>query len=334
LKISIRRPDDFHVHLRDGDIPSLVGPYTSDSFSRALVMPNTSSPILSAMDAETYRKKLREDVPLLEPLMTIQLTSSTSPEMILEAQKVGVMAAKFYPLGVTTNSGNGSLQITDLRSQLSMMEEIGMILCLHGETPNVFCMDRERDFLQRSLMPLSKGFPKLKIVLEHLSTADAVGYVENLPDNVAATITAHHLVLTLDDVLGDKLKTHHFCKPIAKHPRDREELRRAATSGNPKFFLGTDSAPHPINGKECAEGCAGVFTAPVAMEILAEEFEKADALQKLEAFTSEFGARFYGLPLNKEKLVLEKKLRRVPGMVQRNFVPFMSGKELLWSRSS
>lgn len=332
LKFSMRRPDDFHVHLRDGGLVSVIGPHTAATFARALVMPNTSPPVLIAGDAASYGRQICEEVPGLFPLMTIQLTGLTTPAAIREASQSGVTAAKFYPIGVTTNSENGALDLLDLEDALDAMEACGMILCIHGETPGEFCMDREKVFLKRTLMPLSKSWPNLKIVLEHVSTEDAVGFVESLPDNVAATITVHHLYLTLDDVVGERLKPHSFCKPLAKRPQDRKVLRAAATSGNPKFFLGTDSAPHSVDRKECAHGCAGVFSAPVAMEALIQAFEEEDALPKLEAFTSEYGARFYGLPLNEGKVGYVKKPWQVPYLYDRAFVPFMAGETLDWSK--
>lgn len=342
--IKIRRPDDMHVHLREGGMLQLVAPLTAKDFARALVMPNTNTPILSGWDVAKYRGEIKLAAPGFEPLMTIKLVESTTPEIILAAQAAGAIAAKVYPQGVTTNSADG-IDPEAVMDTYEALEACGMVLCLHGEMPGVFCMDREAAFLT-SLETIAGIFPKLKIVLEHVTTAAAVRCVERLGPNVAATITVHHLMLTLDDVVGDKIQPHNFCKPIAKTPADRAALREAATSGNPKFFLGTDSAPHSRYHKECASGCAGVFTAPVAMPLLAEIFETEGSLGDgpvLERFTSEFGARFYGLPLNEGTLTLVRK----PWTSHREYQipsnemdsardrvrPFLPGREMPWQTS-
>ncbi len=326
---TMRRPDDFHVHLREGAMLDKVVGYTSQSFGRALVMPNTTKPILTGEDAVAYKKDiLRIRGEEFQPLMTIKLVRSTTPTIIREAKAAGVVAAKFYPEGVTTNSEDGMPNLADSHPVLQEMERQGMVLCLHGETPGVFCMDRETVFLS-DLSAIANTFPKLKIVLEHVTTFDAVSEVSALPDNVAATITVHHLFLTLDDVVGGMLKPHHFCKPIAKTPEDRESLLDVAMSGNPKFFLGTDSAPHARGKKECASGCAGVFTAPVAMALLVDLFEQHGTLDRLEGFTSEFGARFYGLPLNEEKVTFTRDPWVVAEVVG-DVVPFKAQEVLNW----
>lgn len=327
--ITIRRPDDMHVHLREGHMLSRVLFFTEIAFARALVMPNLSKPILTAADAIDYRNTIMEARSRkFEPLMTIKLVASTTPEIVRGAKEAGVIAGKFYPEGVTTNSEDGVRDVESLYPVFEAMEECGMVLCLHGELPGAFCLDREGLFLP-SLERIAEDFPGLKIVLEHVTTSEAVTAVALLPNNVAATITVHHLVLTLDDVVGGFLQPHHFCKPIAKRHLDRERLLAIATSGNPKFFLGTDSAPHAVGKKECASGCAGVFSAPVALEVLCEVFEKQDALDKLEAFTSEFGAKFYGLPLNEEFINIHREEWTVPefyGMVR----PFKAEETLSW----
>lgn len=309
--LRIRRPDDFHVHLRQGEMLRDVLPATALLFGRALVMPNTLPPVLTGEDAQNYESIIREAALRLgamdfRPLMTIKIVATTTPQTITDAKARGVVAGKLYPEGVTTNSEDGVREIRSLYPVFERMQAEGMVLCLHGETPGVFCMNREAVFVRMTLQDLAGAFPKLRIVLEHVTTAEGVCTVKNLPATVAATITPHHLVLTLDDVVGDKLRPHHFCKPIAKTPRDRAMLIEAATSGSPKFFLGTDSAPHARDQKECASGCAGVFCAPVAMEVLAEVFEDHGAMEQLEAFTSVFGARFYGLPLNEGHVTLIK----------------------------
>ena len=310
-KLKIRRPDDFHVHLRQDVMLRDVIPATALVSGRALVMPNTLPPVLTGDDARNYAGVIREvaariGAPGFEPLMTIKIVATTTPETIRDAKAKGVIAGRRYPEGVTTNSEDGVRELQALYPVFETMQEEGMVLCLHGETPGVFCMDRELVFATETLPELARAFPRLRMVLEHVTSEAGISAVEELPDTVAATITPHHLLFTLDDVIGDKLRPHHFCKPIAKAPEDRQVLIDAAMSGSPKYFLGTDSAPHARDQKECASGCAGVFCAPVAMEVLAEVFEDNGALERLEAFTSEFGARFYGLPLNEDYVTLVK----------------------------
>jgi dihydroorotase len=291
-------------------------------------MPNTTKPILTARDAVRYREEIIFETPVwFKPLMTIKLVRSTTPEVIADAKDAGVVAGKVYPEGVTTNSDDGVRNVKELYGVFEAMEKAGMILCLHGEVPDAFCLDREDAFLL-ALEDIATTFPKLKIVLEHITTASAAHVVTVLPANVAATITVHHLFITLDDVIGGMLSPHNFCKPVAKRPHDREALLRAAVSGNPKFFLGTDSAPHAAEKKECASGCAGCFTAPMALPALASIFDREGALNKLEAFTSTFGAEFYGLPLNEGEISLVKEDWRIPQVC--GVVPFMAGKTLSW----
>jgi len=338
--IRIRRPDDFHVHLRQGDVLRSVIGGTARVFARALVMPNLTPPVLTGKQALTYRSQIIEaalaaNVRSFEPLMTIKLVGSTTPDVIGLAAAEGVTAGKLYPEGVTTNSEDGVRDIKGLYPVFEKMQDVGMVLCLHGEVPGVFCMDREMAFLG-VLEDIAHAFPRLRIVLEHVTTWGAVASVKSLPATVVATVTPHHLVLTLDDVVGDKLQPHHFCKPIAKRESDRTALVEAVTSGNPKFFLGTDSAPHVRETKECASGCAGIFCAPVAMDVLAEVFEKEGKLERLEAFTSEFGARFYGLPLNQDYVRLVEESHEVPHYVSpgpgaQEFAAFCGGQTLRWS---
>jgi dihydroorotase len=340
-KIRIRRPDDFHVHLRQGEMLSHVVGATATTFGRALVMPNTTPPIRTGADAMAYKARILDAVRTVlgsdwgfEPLMTIKLLPTTTPDVVREARAAGVVAAKLYPAGVTTNSDDG-IEVDRLGAiyvdpkVLEAMQEVDMVLCLHGEVPGVFCLDREEAFLE-ALRGLSTKFPRLRIVLEHVTCQAAVDAVTELPPNVAATITAHHLLLSLDDVVGDKIRPHHFCKPIAKYPSDRTALVIAATSGSRKFFLGTDSAPHARGTKECDSGCAGVYTAPIAMEVLAEVFEQADALERLEGFTSVFGADFYRLPRNEDYVELVKEWVDVPKELPGNLVPFRAGEKLTW----
>ncbi len=291
-------------------------------------MPNLTNPILTAEDALAYYGRIVRVDPKFQPLMTIKLVPSTTPKIIRDAKKAGVIAAKFYPEGVTTNSQDGAKRLKELYKQIEVMQEEGMVLCLHGEMPGVFTMDREKAFL-KDLLQATRDFPKLKIVLEHITTEDAVGYVSNMLETVAATITVHHLMITLDDVIGDKLQPHNFCKPVAKTPADLRALRYAATEGNSKFFLGTDSAPHLMPWKECASGCAGVFSAPCALSLLATVFEEMNALHRLNEFTSENGAKFYGLPLNSGNIEIIKKENEIPTNTG-NIVPFMAGKKVNW----
>lgn len=331
--IQIRRPDDWHVHLRDGDMLRKMAPHTSRHFSSALIMPNTTKPILTRDDAVRYRKEVIESIGDVNsgfvPFMTIKLTAQTTPEIIREC-KGDVRAAKLYPEGVTTNSEDGVRTVDTLYPVFEEMERVGMVLCIHGETPGVFTLDREHSYL-KTVKDICRTFPRLKIVLEHVTTESAVGYVSLLPDTVAATITVHHLFLTLDSVIGGSLKPHLFCKPVAKRPSDRDALIEAATGGNPKFFLGTDSAPHLVGKKECASGCAGVFTAPVAMSCLAELFANVrGGFEVLEKFSSENGCRFYRVSPSMGKIRLVQEDWTVPEQYD-GVVPFRAGDTLRWN---
>ena len=336
-KITIRKPDDFHVHLRSGDLLEAVAPYTAAHFKRALVMPNTRpNPILTAEDAMRYKeqifKALKNKNRTFEPLMTIQITDNTTGKMIYEAKEAGVIAGKVYPAGVTTNSDNGitDFDSANFKSVLCAMRDAGMALCMHGEDTGVSSLKKEDVFIDTIMKGIVRCFPRLKIVFEHITTLKAVEFVLEAPENVVATITVHHLFLTLDDVIGEKLQPHHFCKPIAKTSLDRDILRSAAMSGNPKFFLGTDSAPHSKMNKECHHGAAGVFTAPVALPLLAVLFEEYGGLDQLEKFASINGAQFYGLPLNEEKITLIKRPWEAPIICDDYIVPFKAGQQLAW----
>ncbi len=342
MEVTIRRPDDFHVHFRRGRILRTVVPYTASWFKRALVMPNTDPPILSAKSAEKYQQEIASAARNrdFQPLMTIKIVQSTRPEWIPAARRAGVIAGKGYPTGVTTNAADGIRNFFSLRDVFAAMEEENMPLSLHGEQPGVFCLDREKAFLT-TLEWLSRNFPRLRIVLEHITTRAAVSRVRALPDKVAATITAHHLVLTLDDVIGEKLRPHNFCLPVAKSPEDREAIRQAAVSGDPKFFFGSDSAPHPVADKERADGNPGLFTAPLTLPLLAQVFEEEGKLDRLKNFTSVFGALFYDLPANEGSLTLANEPAAVPYTIpygtsyssgfREAIVPFMAGKVLSWS---
>jgi dihydroorotase len=328
--LTIRRPDDWHVHLRDGELLAAVGPDTARHFARALVMPNLTPPVVTGADASAYRERILQATAEsgFEPLMTIKVLPQTTAEVVREAKLAGVVAGKLYPQGVTTNSEDGWSEIEALYPAFEAMQEEGLVLCLHGETPGVFSLDRESHFVQETLGELSRSFPRLKIVLEHVTTRVGVEAVQRL-ENVAGTITVHHLLLTLDDVIGGALNPHHFCKPVAKRPEDRDALVQAALR-SPKFFLGTDSAPHLRERKECAAGCAGVYTAPVAVALSAEVFDGHGALEHLEAFTSERGAAFYGVPLNEGTLTLSREASPVPAAVG-GVVPMRAGAQVAWT---
>ena len=334
--VELTMPDDMHLHLRQDEVLCAVLPHTTQQFGRALIMPNTMPAILTATDVDQYRREIlaASTDPNFEPLMTIQILESTTRAIVREAHAHGAVAGKIYPDGVTTNSEGGVNEFSELWPVFAEMEELGMVLCLHGEVPGrVFCLDREAQFLP-ILGQVAETFPDLKIVLEHLTTAEAVRTVKSLPGNVAGTITVHHLFLTLDDVVGGLVQPHHFCKPIAKRPDDREALIEAALSGDPKFFLGTDSAPHSVDAKECAGGCAGVFSAPVALPLLVSLLEKHSSLDRLDGFASTFGCMFYGLPPNKRTIVLRRQQWEVPQSIKVKggiqIVPFMSGETMSW----
>jgi dihydroorotase len=355
-EITIRQPDDFHLHLRDGELLERVLPFTANVFGRALVMPNLTPPVLTFNHAQNYAQRIAEvlaggDLRKLwgqtfQPLMTIKLTDATTPEIVTKAKAKGVIAAKLYPAGVTTNSADGVADFLsdDLHAVFETMADCGMVLCLHGETPGVPSLDREEHFVKNYLIPIAQDHPTLKVVLEHVTTEIGCRIVRTLP-NVAGTITVHHLLLTIDDVIGGNLNPHCFCKPVAKTEADRQALIRAATTRLGSFFLGTDSAPHLVSNKHTAHGAAGCFTAPVAMELLTQVFEEHNALENLERFTSESGAEFYGLPLNKGKIRLVKETSTVPQSFScgddgsdcaegytsgDDLIPFWAGRELQW----
>ncbi len=328
--------DDMHCHLRTGVVLKSVVDFTSKYWGRAIIMPNTTpKAVLTADIASAYRNAIKIAChDNFEPLMTIQINDKTTPAMIAEAKKAGVVAGKVYPKGVTTNSENGVIDLKSLYPVFEAMQEQDILLLLHGEMPgeNVFCLDREEIFL-KELIDLNKRLCNLKIVLEHITTSAAVECIRRLGSNVAATITVHHLILTLNDVSDGKLHPHNFCMPIAKRPTDRAALIEAATSGHFRFFYGGDSAPHLEENKECSEGCAGVFNAPIALQLLAQIFEEAGKLDRLENFTSKFGAEFYGLSQNSGIINLVKKDWTVPNSYpcgESKIIPFMAGQTLHW----
>lgn len=311
-RLTITRPDDWHLHLRDGDVLRTVLPDTARRFARAIVMPNLKPPVVSTAHALAYRERILAALPegmRFQPLMTLYLTEATLPEEILRARDSGmVQAVKYYPAGATTNAASG---VRDPRRCYPVFEEMqrqGMPLLLHGESidPAVDVFDREAVFIEQTLGPLVRDFPELRIVLEHITTQAAVDFVTESSENVAATITVHHLLMNRNAMFQGGIRPHHFCLPVLKRERHRTALVAAATGGNGKFFLGTDSAPHPRHAKESACGCAGIYTAHAAIELYAEVFEAVGALDRLEAFASFHGPDFYRLPRNREQLVLEK----------------------------
>lgn len=333
---------DMHLHLRQGDLLPKVCPHTATRCHRVLVMPNTNPPIATGEEAVKYKEIIKKQMPNVDVLTTIKFLSSTTPKMIKEAAALGVAAVKLYPHGVTTNSDDGigadvlNSPVGEFLDCIEMIKKTGMTLCLHGEMPGVETKDSEAEFLE-FVDFLAYNFPKLRVVLEHISTAQQVAKVRKLASksklNIVATITLHHLDLTHDMVVGDKVRPHNFCKPIAKWASDREELRKAAMSGDPCFFLGSDSAPHEVCRKECPEGCAGVYSAPILGEGLIEIFDKYDALDKLPNFMSGFGNKFY-IGKSKEKIPTrryEKKKTSVPGASGMGDVqPYRAWEELEW----
>ena len=330
--LTIRRPDDWHVHLRDGEMLRNVVRHTARQFARAIVMPNLTPPVTRAADAVAYRERVVAAAPGFMPLMTCYLTDNTDPDDLAAGFADGVFtAAKLYPAGATTNSGSGVTDITNIRRVLERMAEIGMVFCVHGEVtdPAIDVFDREAVFIDRILVPLLRELPGLKVVLEHATTEEAVQFVESAGANVAATITPQHLHINRNAMLVGGIRPHAYCLPVAKREKHRLALRKAGTSGNPKFFLGTDSAPHRREDKESACGCAGIFNAPFALESYLAVFEAEGALDKFEGFASEHGARFYGLALNDGTVTLEKSVAEVPAEIA-GIVPFHAGETLGW----
>jgi len=332
--LTLRRPDDWHVHLRDGEMLAAVARYTAKQFARAIVMPNLVPPVTTAAAAEAYRNRILATLPAgagFAPLMTCYLTDGSDPNELARGHAEGVFtAAKLYPAGATTNSANGVTDIRHIRRALERMQAIGMPLLVHGEVtdPEIDIFDREAAYIDRILAPLAREMPALKIVLEHITTAEAAAFVEGAGPNVAATVTPHHLIINRNALFADGLRPHAYCLPVAKRERHRLAVRRAATSGSPKFFLGTDSAPHGIRQKESACGCAGIFNAPFALEAYAQVFEEEGALDRFEGFASEHGARFYGLPLNEGRVMPERLQAAGTALV-----PFLAGATLKWRMS-
>jgi dihydroorotase len=317
-KLILTRPDDWHLHLRDGDALKAVLPDTARRFARAIVMPNLRPPVTNVQLATEYRQRILSALPKgaqFEPLMTLYLTDNTSVKDVEEAKASGfVKAFKLYPAGATTNSDSGVTSLDKCAAALSAMESLGVPLLVHAEVTDadVDVFDRERVFIDRHMKPLLAKYPKLKIVFEHITTKDAAEFVMSAPANVAATITPHHLLMNRNAMFTGGIRPHHYCLPVLKREEHRLALVKAATSGSPKFFLGTDSAPHAKSAKEAACGCAGIYSAHAGIELYAEAFEAVGALDKLEAFASFYGADFYGLPRNKEQITLVKESWTVP----------------------
>ncbi|HEV2163126.1 MAG TPA: dihydroorotase [Stellaceae bacterium] len=337
--LTLRRPDDWHLHLRDGAMMKAVLPFTARVFGRAIVMPNLVPPVTGVSAAEAYRRRILKALPKranFTPLMTAYLTDATAPDEIERGFEKGVwVVAKLYPANATTNSARGVTDITRIDKVLERMARIGMPLLVHGEVtdPKIDVFDREAVFIERILAPLLKRLPALKVVFEHATTRDAVDFVRAQGPNVAATITPHHLVISRNALFQGGLRPHMYCLPVAKREAHRLALRRAATSGDAKFFLGTDSAPHSIADKEKDCGCAGIFCAPAALETYARIFDEENALDKLEAFASLNGPRFYGLPLNDTRVTLTREKWKVPAKVKAGagaVQPFLAGEELGW----
>ena len=340
--ITLTRPDDWHLHLRDGDYLRAVLPDTAQRFARAIVMPNLKPPVTTVALALAYRQRILDALPAgakFEPLMTLYLTDNTRPEEIIQLKQilssVKVVAVKYYPTGATTNSDAGVTDLARCAAVLEAMQEAGVPLLVHGEVTDttVDIFDRERVFLERVLTPLCATYPRLKIVVEHITTREATTFVTNAPMNIAATITAHHLLLNRNALFAGGMRPHNYCLPVLKREVHREALVAAAISGNAKFFLGTDSAPHARHTKEVDCGCAGCYTAHAGIELYAEAFDAAGALDKLEGFASHFGPDFYGLPRNRDTITLVKDAWRVPLDVPYGadrLTQFRAGGEVLW----
>ncbi len=338
-RITIRRPDDWHLHFRDGATMRAVVPYTARQFARAIVMPNLAPPVTTAGRAAAYRERILAAVPEgldFTPLMTAYLTDETDPDDLAAGFADGLLtAAKLYPAGATTNSAQGVTDIANIAGVLDRMAEIGMPLCVHGEVTGaeIDIFDREAVFIDRVLRPLIDRLPSLKVILEHITTIEAVAFVEGAGPNVAATITPQHLHINRNDIFAGGIRPHMYCLPVAKREQHRLALRDAATSGSAKYFLGTDSAPHHRHAKESDCGCAGIFNAPFAIESYASVFAEENALDRFEAFASLNGPAFYGLPVNEEMVTLEQQPVEVPGEVdggEGSIVPFHAGETLSW----
>ena len=335
-ELTITRPDDWHLHLRDGDMLKAVLPDTARQFARAIVMPNLKPPVRTVAEASAYRDRIMAALPegmTFEPLMTLYLTDNTTPDEIAKAKESGfVKAVKYYPAGATTNSDSGVSDILKVTDALEAMESVGLPLLLHGEvtSADIDMFDREAVFIDSILKPLIDKMPSLRIVLEHITTKQAAEFVTNAPDHIGATLTPQHLLYNRNAMFQGGIRPHYYCLPILKRENHREALVAAATSGNKKFFLGTDSAPHVTSAKVASCGCAGIYSAHAAIEFYAEAFEKANALDKLEAFASHFGPDFYGLPRNTDTITLVKEEQTVPATHPAGVTPLRANETLGW----
>lgn len=339
MKISLTRPDDWHLHLRDAAALAAVAAASARCFSRAIIMPNLKPPVTTVEQALAYRQRILDSLPentLFQPMMTLYLTDNTRPaEIETLAQTPNMLAVKYYPAGATTHSDAGVTDMRNVWEVLEAMQEHDVPLLIHGEVTaaSVDIFDREYIFVRCCLDPLLEAFPKLRVTLEHITTTEAVDYVLAGGARLAASITAHHLLLSRNALFQGGLNPHHYCLPVLKREIHRQALLEAATSGHPRFFAGTDSAPHPRHAKECACGCAGIYTAPAALELYAEAFESLDALDKLEAFVSFHGADFYRLPRNQERVTLEKRDWTLPehfAFGAETVVPLRAGETIHW----
>ena len=337
--LTLTRPDDWHLHLRDGEMLAAVLPDTAKRFARAIVMPNLNPPVRTVADAAAYRERILAALPTgvtFEPLMTLYLTDNTTPTEIIKAKDSGfIHAVKYYPAGATTNSNSGVTDIRRVETALEAMQEVNLPLLLHGEVTdaNIDIFDREAVFIERILEPLLQRLPHLRVVLEHITTSQSAAFVAQSSANIAATLTAHHLLYNRNAMFQGGIRPHAYCLPVLKRETHRQALIAAATSGNPRFFLGTDSAPHPRHAKEAACGCAGIYSAHTAIELYAEVFEQNAALDKLEAFASFHGADFYGLPHNQERITLVKQPWTVPSLLGEGtgaIVPLRAGENMVW----
>jgi dihydroorotase len=337
-ELTLTRPDDWHLHLRDGDVLSTVVPHTAAQFGRAIVMPNLKPPITTAVQAVAYRNRILAAVPpgiSFEPLMTLYLTDNLPPDEIARAKDAGVVAAKLYPAGATTNSDAGVTDLRHIYKTLEAMQRSGLLLLMHGEatSPDIDLFDREAVFIDSQLIPLRKDFPELKMVFEHITTKEAAHYVRDGDRFIGATITAHHLLYNRNAIFTGGIRPHYYCLPVLKREMHRLALVQAATSGSSKFFLGTDSAPHAAHLKEHATGCAGCYTAHAALELYAQAFDTAGALDQLEGFASFHGADFYGLPRNKGTVTLRRESWTVPesfAFGEAQLKPLGGGEALPW----
>ena len=337
-QITLTRPDDWHVHLRDGEALHTVVAHTAAQFARAIVMPNLKPPITTAAQALAYKQRILAAVPqgqAFEPLMTLYLTDQLPADEIVRAHEAGVVAVKLYPAGATTNSSAGVTDIRHTHASLAAMQRLGMPLLVHGEVtdPEVDVFDREAVFIDRHLVPLRRDFPELKIVLEHITTREAAQYVAQAGQHTAATLTAHHLLYNRNALFMGGLRPHYYCLPVLKREVHRQALLQAAASGSDRFFLGTDSAPHAAPLKEHASGCAGCYTALSAMELYAEAFDSTGALDKLEAFASFHGPDFYGLPRNTTQITLHRQSWTLPEQLpygETSLKPLRGGESLAW----